>query len=112
MIDIDQIMKDIEARKTIRASQMPDDASALRAMFEPHQRLKEMGWNDTIYCPKDGTVFEVIEAGSTGIHKCLYMGDWPKGGWWVMDSGDLYPSRPILFRLIAKEPTTDAGGEG
>lgn len=96
-----------------RAEQMPDDFSALRALMDVYLRFKEMGWNDAVYCPKDGTPFEVIETGSTGIHKCIYMGEWPKGGWWIMDGGDLFPSRPILFRKIQSDTAQqkDKGGE-
>ena len=71
---------------------------ALLNLFEAYQDLKRLGWNDAIYCPKDGTWFDAIEAGSTGIHNCQYQGQWPNGGWWVAD-GDVWPSRPILFRL-------------
>lgn len=72
---------------------------ALLSMFTAYDNLRRMGWRDAIYCPKDGTVFEAIEAGSTGIHDCHYHGEWPNGHWWVHTDNDLYPSRPILFRL-------------
>jgi len=86
-----------------RAALWPTDQDAISAMTDAFHRLKSLGWKEAIYCPKDGTVFEVIEAGSSGIHKCHYDGEWPKGAWWVHSSGDLWPSRPILFRLIADE---------
>lgn len=54
--------------------------------------------NDAVYCPKDGTVFDAIEVGSTGIHPCHYDGEWPHGSWWTHEAGDLWPSRPCLFR--------------
>lgn len=82
-----------------RAEKMPDDAAALRVMQDGFQRLRDLGWREAIYCPKDGSVFEVIEAGSTGIFDCHYDGEWPNGKWWVHDNGDLWPSRPILFRM-------------
>ena len=53
--------------------------------------------NDAIYCPKDGSVFKVIEFGSTGIFDCHYDGEWPKGRWWTHDGGDLWPSRPVMY---------------
>lgn len=86
--------------KASRAQNMPDQDSALSAMFDAWQRLKELGWRDAIYCPKDGSEFEVIEAGSTGVHRCLYQGEWPSGSWLISGDGDLWPSRPILFRLL------------
>lgn len=83
-----------------RKALMPDEKSALRMMMDAYTRLKDMGWNDAVYCPKDGRTFEVIEPGSTGIHSCIYTGEWPTGSWWVFGNGDMYPSRPILFRNL------------
>lgn len=88
-----------DAAKARRAEQMPDEQAAINAMFEGWLRLKELGWKEAIYCPKDGTLFDAIESGSTGIHECRYDGDWPSGHWWIVADGDLWPSRPVLFRL-------------
>jgi hypothetical protein len=96
--DFESILEKIEADEAARAEKMPDERAAILQMFEAVQRLKELGWNDAIYCPKDGSEFDAIEAGSTGIHRCHYDGEWPDGRWWVADNGDLWPSRPILFR--------------
>lgn len=84
--------------KARRAQQMPDERSAILALFEAWLRLKELGWKEAQYCPKDGSLFDAIEAGSTGIHRCRYDGKWPDGHWWIVGDDDLYPSRPILFR--------------
>jgi hypothetical protein len=88
-----------ERQQTERAARLPDEAACLRAMCDAFHRLKELGWREAMYCPKDGSEFDVIEAGSSGIHRCHYMGDWPDGHWYVSDGGDLWPSTPILFRL-------------
>jgi hypothetical protein len=98
-----------DAEKAQRAADMPNDKAALSAMFTGYQRLEELGWRDAIYCPKDGTVFDAIEPGSTGIHDCHYMGEWPNGSWWVHEAGDLWPSHPCLFRLkTAKNPPSES----
>jgi hypothetical protein len=86
-----------------RRELMPDEAAAIKLFFDAWVRLKEFGWNDAIYCPKNGTQFLVIEAGSTGQHRCIYEGDWPNGHWWILEDGDMSPSRPTLFRAIASE---------
>lgn len=91
--------------KAARAERMPDEQSAIKALFDAWLRLKELGWNDPIYCPKDGTHFQVIEVGSTGIHDCSYSGKWPNGFYWVYD-GDVWPADPALFRLY---PAKQAG---
>jgi hypothetical protein len=93
-----QIRDVAEGEKEKRAITMPDEQSAIDALFEAYQRLRELGWREAIYCPKDGSIFQVIEAGSTGIHNCSYSGEWPTGTWFVHHTGDLWPSRPILFR--------------
>ena len=98
--EADILLARAEAEKAKRAADWPDEQSAINAMFQAWLRLKEMGWRDAMYCPKDGTTFDVIEPGSTGIHPCHYEGDWPTGSWWISD-GDLWPSRPILFRDAA-----------
>lgn len=95
--DANQILCEIEEREAARVKAMPTEADAIRQFSEAVQRLKELGWNDPAYCPKDGSMFSVIEAGCTGIHKCNYQGEWPTGGWWVYD-GDVWPSRPVLWR--------------
>jgi len=75
-----------------------EDEAALLKMFDAYQELKQLGWNDSMYCPKDGSWFDAIEAGSTGVNDCKYEGSWPTGHWWVASDGDLWPSHPILFR--------------
>lgn len=96
------IWERIEARQKARAELMPDEQSAIDAMFEAYQRLTELGWRDPSYCPKDGTHFKLIEPGSTGIHDGNYWGEWPTGHWNVYD-GDIWPSRPVLFKLYPED---------
>ena len=92
-----------EAEEAARAAAMPTEQDAINAMFSAHLRLRDLGWREAIYCPKDGSEFDVIEAGSTGIHRCHYSGEWPDGHWWVADDGDLWPSRPVLYRPTEAE---------
>jgi len=96
--EADAIWNAAKQQEQKRAEDMPTEQDAIRQMRDAHQRLKELGWRDAIYCPKDGSVFEVLEAGSSGIHDCFYTGKWPDGTWWIPAEGDLWPSRPILFR--------------
>jgi hypothetical protein len=95
--EITEILARIEKEESDRVKKMPDEKTAISQLFEAVTRLKELGWNDAIYCPKDGSVFSAIEHGSTGIHECNYTGEWPTGRWTVYD-GDAWPSRPILWR--------------
>lgn len=89
--------------KTARYKEPTSEAerAAIQQLFDAYLALKALGWNDVMYCPKDGTHFDAIEIGSTGIHDCNYEGTWPDGHWWVYD-GDMWPSRPVLFREHVK----------
>ena len=92
------IHEEMERRRAERAARLPDERTAIEAMFDAFDRLRELGWRESMYCPKDGSPFEVIEAGSTGIFRCIYDGEWPTGSYWIQEDGGS-PSRPILFRL-------------
>ena len=82
---------------------LPTEQDAINIISYAQQRLKQLGWNDIIYCPKDGNPFDAIEVGSTGIHQCVYEGKWPKGSWWLLGDGDMWPSRPIMYRKTQAE---------
>jgi len=84
---------------------MPTDQDAINLMNAAYNRLKRLGWKEAVYCPKDGSSFEAIEPGSTGIHQTHYDGEWPNGHWWVAAGGDLWPSRPCLYRPTEAEKT-------
>lgn len=103
-VDIEAIIASAEAKEAQRAIDMPDEKSAILAMWAAYQRLRELGWREAMYCPKDGSFFDVVEPGSTGIHACQYWGEWPTGHYMIHD-GDIWPSHPALFRpQITKEP--------
>lgn len=90
-----------DERDAVRKRVIPDEQTALRLMFEGYQRLKELGWNHAMYCPKDGTVFRSISAGSTGISDATwYDGEWPDGKYWQAEAGDIWPASPILFKNL------------
>lgn len=90
-----------EKNRKSREERMPDENSAIHALFDAWQRLKELGWREPQYCPKNGTQFKVIELGSTGIFDCYYYGEWPDGHYMVMDEHDCYPTSTgvALYRL-------------
>ena len=94
----------VEANERRRVEQMPDEQTAIRALFDAYVLLKDFGWREAVYCPKDRSEFLVIEAGSTGQHRCMYEGEWPTGKWWIVEDGDMSPSRPVLFKPIPATP--------
>ena len=96
------VMAAADAADKRRAELMPDEKAAIHMLWDAHQRLKELGWREAIYCPKDGTSFQVIEPGSTGIFPCHYQGEWPAGSWWIEEDGGC-PSHPVLFKLYPED---------
>lgn len=94
-----ELLAAIARREQQDAADMPDERAALAVMHRAFDRLRKLGWTQACYCPKDGSTIEVIEAGSTGIHKAHYEGKWPNGSFWIHEDGDLWPSQPILFRI-------------
>lgn len=96
--EADEIVRLCDEADVKRKNDMPTERDAINAMQQAYIRLRDFGWREAIYCPKDGRTFKVIENGSTGIHDCHYEGKWPKGTWWVHSEGDLWPSRPCLFK--------------
>lgn len=101
--EADAMWESAEKAKAERNARMPDEQSAIKALFDAWYRLKDFNWNDPSYCPKDGSRFNILELGSTGIHTGYYQGEWPKGSWWVEDAYDLYPSHPALFKLFPED---------
>lgn len=71
---------------------------AIIQMMEAWTRLRELGWKEIMYAPRDRTTFEVIEPGSTGIHPCQHWEEPTRGSFWVLEPGDALPSHPILWR--------------
>lgn len=101
--EAEAILAAADKAKAERARRMPTEQDAINAMQDAYVRLTELGWRDAIYCPKDGSTFDVVTPGSTGIFPCYYGGgEWPKGGWWIADAGDTWPAHPVLFRARAK----------
>jgi hypothetical protein len=99
--EADALLAAVDAAEKDRAARMPDEKAAIHALFDAWLRLKELGWRDAVYCPKDGTPFQIIEAGSTGIFDAYYQGEWPDGYIISHDEHDSYVSRPshtILFK--------------
>jgi hypothetical protein len=111
MIDdntVAKLLATIDKAREKRAVQMPDEHSALQVLFIAWLRLRDLGWKEACYCPKDGTPFKIIQAGSTGIFDAHYSGQWPDGYIVSFDGQEVYCSRPggpILFKSIPEAKT-------
>lgn len=98
----DALWAQAEAEDARRKAAMPDEQTAIRQLWDAQERLKQLGWKDPIYAPKDGSPLDLIELGSTGIHRGHYEGEWPNGSWWIVD-GDVWPCRPALARAAVPQ---------
>lgn len=87
-----------EAAKKARTEAMPTEQDAVRAMWSAWERLRELGWKEACYAPTDKAL-KLIEPGSSGIHVGHADGEWPHKSFWIAQAGDLWPSRPCLFKL-------------
>lgn len=56
----------------------------------PWLRLKELGWKEGSYCPRDGSMFACCMLGSTGIFDANYIKPYVH----VYDGGDSYVHHP------------------
>ena len=77
------------------------EVKLLEQMNDAIEGLKACGWKEAIYCPKDGTRFLAIEAGSTGVFPCYWMTNKHMaegGGFWSEAHGDLWPAKPTLWK--------------
>lgn len=105
--EANEISKRADESKAKREADMPTEEDAVRAMWDAYQRLRELGWKETMYLSSEklGTM-RLIEPGSSGIHEGHYEGQWPTGSWWLHHDGDLWPSRPCLGMAIPSTRTS------
>lgn len=76
----------VEDQKRRRAELMPASGDALSMICTAKERMREPGWQEAKYCPKDGEEFAVIEWGCSGIFPAVYHGEWPTGLLYYCDS--------------------------
>lgn len=104
--EADAIMVSVRNAKQKRRKSMPTTQTALAVLCEAKERLKELGWRNGAYCPKDGTSFAVCEFGSTGMWKGFYCGKWPDGH---IISGDcVHHPDAVMFKLLASLTSEEA----
>lgn len=108
-VEADALWKDAEASMARRAELMPTEGDAVRHLAMAYQRLKELGWREPCYCPKDGSNFRVVEPGISCFPVAYAEREWPDTHWWVLSDDDIWPSRPILFK---KELDSAQGATG
>lgn len=70
----------------------------LEALFSAWRGLKSLGWEEPRYFkwPKSHEEFELIELGSTGIHRAVHFGNPGEVCWVDYD----WPSQPFLVRHL------------
>lgn len=94
-----EVFQMIEDNRLHRAEILPTESEALRVMMCAYERLKELGWREPRYMPTDGSAFQAVELGSTGVHEATRD---DAGRCWIFDGGDTWPSTPFMFKPLAK----------
>ena len=92
--EADRIIAAIESRMAAEAIKWPTAEHAALDMSRAFHHLEHLGWRRAEYAPYDQE-FEIIEAGSSGIHRGRR--DKSLDCWWIDERGDSYPSHPILY---------------
>lgn len=70
-----------------------DSRPAIERLYSAYRDLISQGWLEALYAPKDGTEIEVIELGSTGIHKVT----WSSFGHKPLDScGSFFGAQKVI----------------
>lgn len=103
--EADAICQHADEAKAKRATDMPTEQDAVNALWSAYQRLRELGWREACYAPTDRAL-RLVEPGSSGIHVGHADGEWPNVSFWISEAGDLWPSRPCLFKE-AGHPVVD-----
>jgi len=109
--EFQSILDEMDQSRARRAALMPNQQTAIRALFEAFDRLRELGWREGIYCPKDGSEFEVIEAGSEHAESILALAHNPA---WITLDGRVFHRQADLpddvpCRLVERIGKTRAG---
>ena len=68
------MLDSIEAERVKREVDMPTEQDAVNKLWDAWYRLKELGWKDAMCRDHDGSPVDVIQLGSTGIHRQTYLG--------------------------------------
>lgn len=83
--------KEIPLREALAAPGMDEITRLTHA-------LREYGWQEAIYCPKDRSIFLGWDPLCSLPYDCYYEGEWPRGSWWACVHGDLWPARPVMWK--------------
>lgn len=93
-----------------RAIQVLEERNHILSMFNGYRALIDHhGWREIMYAPKDGTPFEVITVGSTGVFPARWLGE-KDDLLFVEEAGDLWPAQAMLFRLTQAKSKGDGNG--
>lgn len=101
-----------EADKKAKDWREAGEENLLRQMFDAREGLKSLGWRDGQHAPKDGTRFLSIEAGSAGVFPCYWMTNKHMaegGGFWSEAHGDLWPTKPTLWKPMPSNAEVSRG---
>lgn len=103
--EADAVLKSVRDAEKKRATDMPTEKDAVRALWDAQQRLKELWWEDPTYAhslKQHGVESFLIELGSSGIHEGYYHSVNGKDVWWI--GPEESPSHPCLIKAKVASP--------
>jgi hypothetical protein len=89
----------VEAEAEV-AKRYPTEQDCFNALADAGARLKQLGWNDSMYAPADGKLKPVFSPGSRYSHEsyCIRKENSYEKWWWHPAEGDLWPDSPIYYK--------------
>ena len=100
------ILAEAEQQRDQRARALPTLDHCLIAMVQIMQRLRELGWRDAEYAPRDRT-FLGITPGSTRAVRCVHLGG-AEGAFFCEDGDDFWPVRILVWRELTDADRREA----
>lgn len=95
-----KILAEAQIRRRERADHLPTTNHCVVALLQTVERLREIGWRDACYAPKDRS-FDAIVMGGSGVHRCQWLGG-TAGGWFIEDTNDWWPAQIVVWREIGE----------
>lgn len=78
LMDSETLFASIQATIAKRAADMPTEENAMAAMQGAFDRLKDLGWKEAMYCPKDGTLLDARRRRSVALPACAVQAHGPE----------------------------------
>ena len=98
--DISKILMTAQLRRKERAEHLPTTDHCTVALLQVMERLRELGWRDAEYAPRDRS-FNAIVLGGSGVHRCMWIGG-TTGGYFIEEAHAWWLARIVVWKEISE----------